>query len=131
MSINLKNHDRKWTLRNRLRSFSFAFAGLKLLLKTQHNSWIHLVVTGIVLAAGFMLQISSIEWCIVVLAIASVWITETVNTAMEFLTDLVSPEFHPIAGQVKDLAAAAVLIAALGSVIVGVIVFVPKIIQLL
>lgn len=131
MSINLKNHDRKWTLRNRLRSFSFAFAGLTFLLKTQHNSWIHLAVTGVVLAAGALLQISSIEWCVVALAAASVWITETLNSAIEVLTDLVSPEFHPIAGQVKDLAAAAVLIAAVGSVIVGVIVFLPRLIQLL
>ena len=62
---------------------------------------------------------------------ASVWITETLNTAIEFLTDLASPEFHPIAGQVKDLAAAAVLIAALGAAVVGVIVFLPLVLQLL
>ena len=62
---------------------------------------------------------------------ASVWIPETLNTAIEFLTDLASPEFHPIAGQVKDLAAAAVLIAALGAAVVGVIVFLPLVLQLL
>ncbi len=127
----MKNHPRKWTLRDRLRSFTFAFAGLKILLKTQHNSWIHLAVTGLVLAVGVMLRITAIEWCVLTLAMASVWITETLNTAIEFLTDLVSPEFHPIAGQVKDLAAAAVLISAMGAAIVGVIVFLPRIIQLL
>jgi diacylglycerol kinase (ATP) len=100
-------------------------------LKTQHNSWIHLVVTGVVLAVGVMLRITAIEWCVLTLAMASVWITETLNTAIEFLTDLVSPEFHPIAGQVKDLAAAAVLISAMGAAIVGVIVFLPRILQLL
>ncbi len=127
----MKNPARTWTLRDRLRSFTFAFAGLKTLLKTQHNSWIHLAVTGVVLAVGALLRITAIEWCVLTLAMASVWITETLNTAIEFLTDLVSPEFHPIAGQVKDLAAAAVLISAMGAAIVGVIVFVPKMIQLL
>ena len=127
----MKNPDRNWTLRDRLRSFTFAFAGLKILLKTQHNSWIHLAVTGVVLAVGVMLRITAIEWCVLTLTMASVWITETLNTAIEFLTDLVSPEFHPIAGQVKDLAAAAVLISAMGAAIVGLIVFLPKIIQLM
>lgn len=127
----MKNSDRKWTLRDRLRSFAFAFDGLRILLKTQHNSWIHLAVTGVVLAVGAMLRITAIEWCVLTLAMASVWITEILNTAIEFLTDLVSPEFHPIAGQVKDLAAAAVLISAMGAAIVGVIVFLPRIIQLL
>jgi diacylglycerol kinase (ATP) len=127
----LKSHAPRWTLRARLRSFVFAFSGLKILLKTQHNSWIHLFVTGVVLAVGVMLRITAIEWCVLTLAMASVWITETLNTAIEFLTDLVSPEFHPIAGQVKDLAAAAVLISAMSAAIVGVIVFLPRIIQLL
>lgn len=127
----MKNPAHKWTLRDRLRSFTYAFSGLKILLKTQHNAWIHLVVTGVVLAVGALLRISALEWCVLTLAMASVWITETLNTAIEFLTDLVSPEFHPIAGQVKDLAAAAVLISAMGAAIVGVIVFLPRIIQLL
>lgn len=127
----MKNPAHKWTLRDRLRSFTFAFSGLKILLKTQHNSWIHLAVTGVVLAVGASLRINAIEWCVLTLAMASVWITETLNTAIEFLTDLVSPEYHPIAGQVKDLAAAAVLISAMGAAIVGVIVFLPRIIQLL
>ena len=86
-------------------------------------------MTGVVLAAGVLLRISPIEWCLLTLAMASVWITETLNTAVEFLTDLVSPEFHPIAGQVKDLAAAAVLIAAVGAAVVGVIVFLPLVLQ--
>ena len=127
----MKNHAPKWTLRDRLRSFTFAFSGLKILLKTQHNSWIHLALTGVVLAAGVLLRISPIEWCLLTLAMASVWITETLNTAIEFLTDLVSPEFHAIAGQAKDLAAAAVFISAIGAAIVGVIVFLPRMIQLL
>jgi diacylglycerol kinase (ATP) len=127
----LKKPAGKWNLRDRLRSFAFAFSGLKILLKTQHNSWIHLAVTGVVLAVGVFLRITAIEWCVLTLAMASVWITETLNTAIEFLTDLVSPEFHPIAGQVKDLAAAAVLISAMGAAIVGVIVFLPRMIQLM
>ncbi len=68
------------------------------------------------------------EWCCLVLCLMVVWTAEALNTALELLTDLVSPEFHPLAGRAKDAAAGGVLIAAVGSVIVGAIVFVPYVV---
>lgn len=73
--------------------------------------------------AGFVVGLSAAKWCWIVLACMAVWITETLNTALEFLTDLASPDFHPLAGKAKDVAAGAVLIAAIGAVIIGALVF--------
>jgi diacylglycerol kinase len=76
---------------------------------------------------GWYFSISAADWCMVVLAIALVFITEMLNTAVEFLTDLASPQFHPLAKKAKDVAAASVLFAAIAAVILGMIVFLPKI----
>ena len=93
---------------------------------SQHNAWIHLAATIGVLTAGVLLRLSWAEWCWIVLAIVSVWTAEALNTAFEFLADVASPGFHPVAGQAKDVAAAAVLLAAVGASAIGVIVFGPK-----
>ena len=110
----------------RLKSFSYAGDGLKALLKTEHNAYIHTAFTIMALVLAIVLHISRIEWMILVLAIALVWMTEIINTALEKTMDLISEEYHPIIKQVKDLAAAAVLIASLSAVIIGVIIFAPK-----
>ena len=115
----------KISLRDRKDSFVHAFQGIRVLVKTQHNAWLHAVATLIVCSAGVFFGITPLEWCCLVLCIMTVWAAEAMNTALELLTDLVSPEFHPMAGQVKDVAAGAVLIAAIGSTIVGTIVFGP------
>jgi len=115
----------------RLRSFGHAFRGLKVLLQTQHNARIHALATVLVVAAGALLRLSPAEWALIVLAIVCVWATEALNTAIEFLVDLASPELHPLAAKAKDVAAGAVLVAAIGSVIVGVLVFGPHVLQLL
>ena len=115
----------------RLRSFGHAFRGLKVLLQTQHNARIHALATVLVLAAGALMRISPAEWALIVLAIVSVWATEALNTAIEFLVDLASPELHPLAAKAKDVAAGAVLVAAIGSLIVGILVFGPHILKLL
>ena len=81
----------------------------------------------VVTAAGWYFQITRQEWLALVLAMTLVLALEAVNTAIEYLTDLVSPEYHPLAGKAKDVAAAAVLIAAIGAVVVGAIVFLPRI----
>ena len=78
-----------------------------------------------VIVLGFVLRISGADWCWVVLAIMAVWTAEALNTAVEFLTDVASPTYHPIAGKAKDVAAGAVLIAAIGSVVIGLLVFGP------
>ncbi len=116
---------------SRLRSFGHAFRGLKVLLQTQPNARIHAVATILVVAAGVLLRISPAEWALIVLAIAGVWTAEALNTAIEFLVDLVSPDPHPLAGKAKDVAAGAVLAAAIGSAVIGGFVFGPHLLRLL
>ncbi len=97
------------------------------MLITQHNAWVHAIAMLIACVTGIAFRISNMEWCCLVLCFMAVLTTEALNTALELLTDLTSPEFHPLAGRAKDVAAGAVLIAAIGSVIVGGIVFVPHV----
>jgi diacylglycerol kinase (ATP) len=111
-----------------LRSLRFALNGIQELFKTQPNAQFHFFAGVVVIAAGFYFQLSTMEWVAVVLCIAFVISMEAINTAVEYLTDLVSPEYHPLAGKVKDVAAAAVLIAAVGAAIVGLLIFVPKLV---
>ncbi len=117
-------------LRRRIDSFRYAFQGLADLFRSQPNARIHLVATVVVALAGVWLHISRLEWLALVICIALVIALEAMNTALEYLTDLVSPEFHPLAGKAKDAAAAAVLIGAFGAVIVGLIIFMPRIMVL-
>lgn len=81
----------------------------------------------LVCAAGLFFRLSVFEWCWIVLAIVAVWTAEALNTAFEFLTDVASPAFHPAAGRAKDVAAGAVLIAAVGSVVIGILVLGPHV----
>ena len=110
-----------------IRSFRYAFEGIWEMLKSQQNAWIHLAATVVVIGCGFYFHLSPSEWCWIVLAIVSVWTAEALNTAFEFLADVASPEFHPLVKKSKDVAAGAVLISALGAVIIGLIIFGPKI----
>ena len=114
------------SLSKRIDSFRYAFKGMAALFAGQANARIHLLAAAAAAAAGFYFNISAGEWIAVVICIALVISLEAVNTALEYLTDLVSPERHPLAGKAKDVAAAAVLIAAIGSAIVGLLIFVPK-----
>jgi diacylglycerol kinase (ATP) len=116
----------RFDLKDRLKSFSYAFDGIAFMLRTQHNAWIHLGVTILVCAAGVLLSLSSVEWRWLVVAIVMVWIAETTNTAFEHLCDLVSPEFHPSVQKAKDIAAGAVLIAAIGAMVIGLSIFGPR-----
>lgn len=115
------------SLQKRADSFRYAFQGLADLLRSQPNARIHLAMSIVVVLAGFYFNISRTEWVALVLCIALVFALEAVNTALEYLTDLVSPDFHPLAGKAKDAAAAAVLLAAAAAVVVGLIIFLPKI----
>lgn len=103
--------------------FGNAMNGLWLVILTQRNAKIHLVGTIAVIISGVALQVSDSDWRWLIAAIVSVWAFEAINTSLEELTDLVSPGFHPVAGRVKDIAAAAVLIAATGAAIIGCTVF--------
>lgn len=115
------------TFTGRLRSLKFAVRGVATMLATQHNAWLHAVATVVVVAIGLTVRLSASEWCWIVLAITSVWTAEALNTAFEFLTDVASPDFHPIAGRAKDVAAGAVLVAACGAVVVGWLVLGPHV----
>jgi diacylglycerol kinase (ATP) len=115
----------------RVRSFGYALRGLKYMLLSQPNAGIHLVAAIGVIALGSVTGLSKSEWCSTLLAITAVWVAEAMNTAVETLTDLVSPEFHPLAGKAKDLAAGAVLVTVIGAMAVGCFVFLPVLIDML
>ena len=119
------------TFSGRIRSIKFALRGIRTMVASQQNAWIHTAATVVVVAAGLAVGLSRSEWSWIVLAIVSVWTAEALNTAFEFLTDVASPSFHPIAGKAKDVAAGAVLLTAIGAVIVGALVFWPKMVGLL
>ena len=99
------------------------------MISSQHNAWIHAVATVVVITLSLYLHLTRADWCWIILAMMSVWIAEGLNTAFEFLADVAAPEFHPLAEKAKDVAAGAVLIAAIGSVLIGVIVFGPHILK--
>ena len=101
------------------------------MVRCQHNAWIYLVATAMVIAAGFFFRLSPSEWCWVVLAVSIVWTAEALNTAFEFLADAASPNFHPVVRDAKDVAAGAVLITALASSVIGAIIFWPHVKDLL
>ncbi len=126
-----KSLKNKFSIKKRVKSFSYAFRGIYFMLKSQHNAWIHFAITFIVIIAGWMMDVSSIEWCFLIFAIGFVLSAEAFNTAIEELTNLVSPEQNPKAGIIKDVAAGAVLIAAIVAAIIGLIIFLPKINHLL
>jgi diacylglycerol kinase (ATP) len=119
------NIENGFNLSDRLRSFRYAFDGICALIKTQHNAWIHAIATVLVIALGLVLNVSVSDWCWLVLAIVVVWVAEALNSAFELLCDIASPEFSPLVKQAKDIAAAAVLIAAVGSVAIALLVFGP------
>lgn len=120
--------DRSWCAR--VFCFGDALRGLKVLLATQANARVHAALSLAALGLGWFLGLSLTEWLFVISAIGLVWTAEALNTAIEFLVDLVSPERNKLAGQVKDLAAGAVLAAALTALVIGAIIFGPKLARL-
>jgi len=114
-----------------IRSFGFAFKGLGHAAKTQLNFRIHLGATVIAVFMGYALHISTNEWLWMALCVALVLITELLNTSLEFLTDLVSPDYNELAGHVKDIGAGAVVVAAVFAVITGAVIFLPKLLLLI
>jgi diacylglycerol kinase len=114
-----------------IRSFGYAFKGIGYATTTQLNFRIHLTATLLAFFMGYALHISTNEWQWIFLCIALVLITELLNTAIEFLTDLVSPGYNELAGHVKDVSAGAVVIAAFFALITGLIIFLPKLLLLI
>lgn len=111
------------------RSFLHAFEGLWLSLRSQRNLQIHLGFTVAVAIMGWLLALTKVEWAIITLAVGLVWAAELYNTAVEHVVDLISPTPHPLARLAKDAAAAAVLVTALASAVVGLIIFIPHLID--
>jgi diacylglycerol kinase len=116
----------RFSFRSRLRSFFYAFAGIREFLVREHNARIHLVATICVTLAGVAFHVSFTEAAILAVVIGSVWITEMLNTCVERMMDFFHPEDHPYIKYIKDLAAGAVLVAAITAVVAGLLIFIPK-----
>jgi diacylglycerol kinase len=111
---------------SRLKAFGYAFSGWWFVIRTQRNAWIHMVVSIAVILMSFFLRINASSWALILLAIAMVWIAEFLNTALEAVVDLASNhQQHELARVGKDVGAAAVLIAAVTSIIIGILVLGP------
>ena len=119
------NNNNSLTFTGRIRSIKCALIGIRVMIASQHNAWIHAAATVLVVAVSWSFGLTRAEWCWIILAVISVWTAEALNTAFEFLTDVASPEFHPVAAQAKDVAAGAVLITALGSALIGLLILGP------
>lgn len=123
--------QKNFSIKKRMQSFKYAFNGLRILLCEECNARIHLCITICVLAMGFVFKISVGEWIAVILCIGFVFALELINTSIENMADFASKEYNDLIKKTKDLAAGAVLIGAIAAVITGLIIFVPKIIELL
>lgn len=123
-----QRRNTRFCWRNRLRSFSHAFNGLALMLQTQHNAWLHLLATLMVAATAWLLGVSATDWRWLLFAITLVWAAEAMNTAIEFVCDVVSPQYSYAVKSAKDIAAGAVLITAAGAAAIGLLTFWPYLI---
>ncbi|HRH25164.1 MAG TPA: diacylglycerol kinase family protein [Candidatus Paceibacterota bacterium] len=121
------SEKKRFSIIARGRSVKHAIRGLRIILKTQHNAWVHAFFAVLAIVLGFYFDISTAEWSAIILCITTVLASEAFNTAMEIDMDLTSPEYHPYARDTKDIAAGAVLLTVIGSVVVGLIIFIPKI----
>ncbi len=130
-SLDTKKEIQKFSLLKRAQSFKHAIRGIVLFIKTTHNAWVHICVMICVVLLGIYFGISHLEWIALIIVGGVVFIAEAINTAIEIDIDLTSPTYHPYARDTKDVAAGAVLIAALVAVIVGLLVFIPYVLAML
>jgi diacylglycerol kinase len=117
---------KRFSLVARIKSTTHAWRGLGVFIRTTHNFWLHMFFAVLAIYLGFELGLSSIEWAIIVFAIGLVILSEAFNTAIEIDIDLTSPNYHPYARDIKDVAAGAVLISVIVAGITGLIIFLPK-----
>lgn len=117
-------------MKNRIRSFGYALEGLRALVKDEPNARIHLVAAIIAVSAGFFLHVSSMEWICIALAITAVIAMEALNTSIENMADFSASGYDRRIKKIKDVAAGAVLIVSVGAFVIGLIIFIPKIIDL-
>jgi len=114
-----------FTLAARMKSFAYAIQGIVFMLKTQHNAWLHFIATLLVIALAIYCGVNSSDWRWLVVAMAMVWVAETMNTAVEYVCDVVSPNYSQAVKHAKDIAAGGVLIAAAGAMLIGGLTFWP------
>ena len=119
-----------FSLKKRLRSFSYAFAGIRNLLVYEHNFRIHVLVALLATILGIVLHLSLWQWAVIAIAIFMVLIAEIINSAIENLADVVSPGYNEAIKRIKDYCAAAVFLASILAVIAGLLVFLPEILRL-
>ncbi len=122
-----KSGNERFSFHKRLKSFGYAFRGIRSFFLSTHNAWIHAAAALLVIAASLFFQITIIEWIAVIFCIGLVFTAEAFNTAVEQYVDLVQPEFDSRAGNIKDIAAGAVLISAICAAIIGLLIFLPRI----
>jgi diacylglycerol kinase (ATP) len=115
--------------RSRLTSFKNALIGWWHVIKTQQNAWFHALATIVIILMAFWLRLNINDWAILIITIAMVWMAEFLNTALEIVVDLASPNLHPLARVGKDVGAASVLIAAASAVIIGVLILGPPLLE--
>lgn len=121
----------KFSVKKRIKSFKYAFAGLKVLFKHEHNSWIHAVAAICVIVAGFLFRISYVEWIAVLIVIGMVFSAEIFNSSLERIADYIQPKRDERIRDIKDLGSAAVLVTAITAAAIGIMIFLPKIIMLI
>src|SRR5687767_14840910 len=121
----MKN-SRAFSIRYRLKSFTYAWDGICAFFRAEHNALLHLIATLVIITLVCVVPLSKIEIILLVIVTGGVWVAELFNTALERMMDFISTERHPVIKQIKDLSAAAVLVMALVAFITGCIVFIPK-----
>ncbi|MGB3088172.1 MAG: diacylglycerol kinase family protein [Phycisphaerae bacterium] len=125
-----------FTIFGRMRSFRHALAGLVFVLRSQHNAWLHAVATVLAVVLGLVLHWTGVkspsagEWCVLAAAVTVVWVAEAFNTGLEVMADAVTSERQPVVKIAKDVAAGAVLVAAVGATVVGIVLFLPALVEL-
>ena len=117
----------RFSIRKRANSFSYAVDGIMRFLKSEHNAWVHLAATVGVIGMVLMYRVSTVEAVLLVFSIGFVWVAEIFNTCIERIMDFISKERHPQIQLIKDMSAGAVLVAAITALIIGLVVFIPKI----
>lgn len=122
--------NKRFSINERIRSFRYAFSGLFRLFRDEHNALIHLVILIIVIISGVYFRISKGDWIAITIVAGMVFTIECFNTAIEYLSDFVSPERNDKIKNAKDLAAAGVLVSVISSVVVGLLIFLPELIKL-
>ena len=121
----------KFSLKKRIKSFTYAFRGIISSVRNEHNVRVHILLLTVAIIIAIVLKINYLEWCLLFFAIAMVLTAELFNSAIERLTDIVNPDWNKKVMLLKDYSAAAVLVSAIVSIVVGCLIFVPKIIYLL